>query len=280
MVKQIRIEFPFALYHVASRGNWGMDIFKDNQDRESFLEILSKVIERYNWICHGYCLMDNHYHLLIETPDSNLSDGMKQLGGVYARKSNRRYSRRGHLFQGRYRAILVQEDEHFLELIRYLAFNPVKVGMVRYPGEWNWGSYSLIVSGRTPPSFLNVEFSLSFFSPGRQKAKNLLMEFVEGKSADLEYPGENGEILVFGGPSFKEEVFSLIPPEETFADVPRKQRFISRPSLDEIFSGVNDKQSRNIKINEAVVNHGYKLREVSDRLGIHYSTISKILKSF
>lgn len=279
MSRQLRIEFPHALYHVASRGNWGSNIFADDRDRELFLELLFYTIKRYNLICHGYCLMGNHYHLLIETPDSNLSDGMAWLNREYSKNTNKRHERRGHLFQGRYRSILVEKDEHFLALIRYLALNPVRAGLVQDPCAWKWSSYALIIGDCLPGGLVNEEFSLAFFSCDKWQAKELLREFVEGESHHIEYC-ETNEDIVFGSQEFKKEVISHIQKEEAFLGVPRKQRFISRPSLDEIFCGEYSRSERDEKLHEAIVNYGYKLKEVADHLGIHYTTISKILKNY
>jgi REP element-mobilizing transposase RayT len=112
MARPLRVQFDGAIYHVTSRGNAREDIFDNDADRHSFLEILGKVIHRFHWRCHAYCLMDNHYHLVIETPEANLSQGMRQLNGVYTQVYNRRHRTVGHLFQGRYKAILVQKESH------------------------------------------------------------------------------------------------------------------------------------------------------------------------
>ena len=141
MSRPLRIEFPDALYHVTSRGDRREDIFEDDQDRQTFLETLEQVITQFNWTCYAWCLMDNHYHLLIQTPDGNLSKGMRQLNGVYTQASNRRHGRVGHLFQGRFKAILVDSDAYLLELARYVVLNPVRAGMVKKPDGWAWSSY-------------------------------------------------------------------------------------------------------------------------------------------
>ena len=123
MARPLRIEYPGAVYHVTSRGNEKKPVFRDDIDRENFLNTLQHVNKRYNWICHAYCLMTNHYHLLIETPDGNLALGMRQLNGVYTQLFNKRHGRTGHLFQGRYKAILIQKDSHLLEVCRYVVLN-------------------------------------------------------------------------------------------------------------------------------------------------------------
>ncbi len=141
MARPLRIEYPGAVYHITSRGNEKKPVYKDDQDRENFLFILDKVNKRYHWLCHAYCLMDNHFHLLIETPDGNLSIGMRQLNGVYTQAFNKRHRRVGHLFQGRYKAILIQKDSHLLEVCRYVVQNPVRAGLAEDPGQWRWSSY-------------------------------------------------------------------------------------------------------------------------------------------
>jgi len=126
MTRPVRIEFEGALYHVTSRGDRREAIYEDDADRVAFLGVVESVAETFNWVCHAYCQMTNHYHLVIETPDGNLSKGMRQLNGVYTQLLNRKYARVGHLFQGRYKAILVDADAHLLELTRYVVLNPVR----------------------------------------------------------------------------------------------------------------------------------------------------------
>ena len=138
----MRIEFRGAVYHVTSRGNTRQAIFRDDIDRIDFLEVLYSVVKRFNFIVHAYCMMRNHYHLLIETPDGNLSQGMRQLNGVYTQRFNRRHNRVGHVLQGRYKAILVEKNSYLLELARYVVLNPVRAaGIVKSPGDWKWSSY-------------------------------------------------------------------------------------------------------------------------------------------
>jgi putative transposase len=136
MARPLRIEFPGALYHVTSRGNGRADIFLDDGDRQLFLNVLATVCHRLHWLCYAYCLMTNHYHLVIETPDGNLAKGMRQLNGVYTQRFNRRHDHVGHILQGRYKAILVERDAYLLELARYVVLNPVRARMVEAPEHW------------------------------------------------------------------------------------------------------------------------------------------------
>ena len=131
MVRPLRIEFPGAVYHITARGNARAKIFKDDADRDAFLSVLEQVLTQFDWLLHAYCLMDNHYHLMIETTEANLSAGMRQLNGVYTQRFNRRHRRVGHVFQGRFKAIVVDRDSYLLELCRYVVLNPVRARMVR-----------------------------------------------------------------------------------------------------------------------------------------------------
>ena len=141
MARPLRIEFDGAVYHVTSRGKERKAVFKDDRDRALFLTTLAQVDQRFHWICHAYCLMDNHYHLVIETADANLSKGMRQLNGVYTQAFNRLHRRVGHLFQGRFKGILVQKESHFLEVCRYLVINPVGAKLIAQARQWPWSSY-------------------------------------------------------------------------------------------------------------------------------------------
>ena len=141
MARPLRIEYAGAVYHVTSRGDGRKPIFRDDEDRMVLLAILKEVKDRYHWYCYAYCLMENHYHLVIETPDANLSRGMRQLNGVYTMRFNRRHDTVGHVFQGRYKAILIQKERHLLEVCRYVVVNPVRARLVRNPGDWRWSSY-------------------------------------------------------------------------------------------------------------------------------------------
>ncbi len=157
MARPLRIEYPGAVYHVTSRGNEKKPIFKDDDDRASFLSILARVNKRYNWLCHAYCLMDNHYHLLLETPEGNLALGMRQLNGVYTQTFNKRHNRAGHLLQGRYKGILVQKDSHLLDVSRYVVLNPVRARMVETPDTWKWSSYRATAGKSGPHACLTID---------------------------------------------------------------------------------------------------------------------------
>ena len=179
MSRPLRIEYAGAVYHVASRGNERKPIYREEVDFELFLDILSETCARFNWVIHSWCLMTNHYHLVVETPDGNLSAGMRQLNGVYTLRFNRRYGRVGHLLQGRYKAILVDKSAYLLELSRYVVLNPVRAHMVESPGDWLWSSY-LYTLGEVPsPEWLATDAMLLQFSNKRNKAYERFAAFVQ-----------------------------------------------------------------------------------------------------
>jgi len=182
MARQLRLQFPGAVYHVTSRGNAGQDIFADDGDRERFLDLLGREIEQQRWRCHAYCLMDNHYHLLVETPEANLSRGMGRLNMTYAQAFNRRHERAGHLFQGRFHAVVVEKGSPLLELCRYVVLNPVRADMAAVPEVWPWSSYRATASGRVmelgSPDWLTVEWILQRFGSGDAHSRRAYRRFV------------------------------------------------------------------------------------------------------
>ncbi len=280
MARPLRIEYPGAIYHLTSRGNRQEDIFLCDEDRQTFLTILGKTVSRYNWICHAYCLMDNHYHLLIETPDANLSLGMRQLNGMYTQFSNRRHNRVGHVFQGRFKSILIERDSYLLELCRYIVCNPVKAGVCKAPGEWRWSSYVATASGENIPDFLTVNWILGQFSKKKKIAIKEYLKFVTegllGKAAPMEEV--TGQVIL-GGKRFIEKVQSYLPTGENFSEIPRIQRTAGRPSLEKLFTAkiISNKALRNKEICKAHLNYCYTLKEIADHLKIHYTTASRVV---
>jgi putative transposase len=271
MARPIRIEFEGGFYHVTSRGNARQDIFADDEDYRTFLTILADVVERYRWLLHAYCLMGNHYHLLIETPQANLSRGMRQLNGVYTQKYNRRHNRVGHLFQGRYKAFVVEKDAYLLELSRYIALNPVRAKLVSSPEDWPWSSYGATAGMKPQESFLHTDRLLGVFSPSKVQARGLYTTFMK-EGLDRESPLKEARGgLILGRGDFIEKVHKLIEESETCEAI-RLEKYAARPLLAEIFEGTE----RDEGIHDAVYRWGYKLKEVGNHLGLHYSRVSRI----
>jgi putative transposase len=183
MARPLRIEYAGALYHVTSRGDGQEDIYVGEDDREIWLEILGQVCERFNWASHAYCQMGNHYHLLVETPDGNLAKGMRQLNGVYTQRFNQIHNRVGQVFQGCYKAILVQREAYLLELSRYVVLNPVRARMVRTARDWVWSNYRATAGMAPAPEWLDTEWTLAAFAEQMQDAQSAYRRFVaDGKN--------------------------------------------------------------------------------------------------
>ncbi len=263
---------------MTSRGNARQNIFLDDSDRNRFLSILSGTIHRYNWLCHAYCLMDNHYHLLLETPDPNLSVGMRQLNGMYTQSFNRQHDRVGHIFQGRYKAILLEKDPHLLELCRYIVLNPVAAGIAAQPEEWAWSSYRETINAKKAANFLTTAWVLGQFSRNRAQARVQYQLFVaEGLQSEPLWNTLHGQSFL-GSTEFADKLDDLLNEKRHAHEIPRKQRYLARPSLDELFRSCGNKAERDRTVAEAHVAHGYLLREIAEHLGIHYTTVSKVIK--
>jgi putative transposase len=277
MARPLRIEYDGAVYHVTSRGNAGTKIYRDDTDRARFLEVLGAVVERFGWICHAYCLMGNQYHLLVETPQPNLSRGMQHLNGVYTQWFNRRHSRGGHLVQGRFKSIVVEKESYLLELARYIVLNPVRAKLVRSARDWRWSSYRATAGQTDPPDFLTVDWLLSQFARNRGKATRAYRDFVKrGKGVDV-WEDVTASVLM-GSDAFVQSLKPLLRDVEENREIRGEQRLAARPTLEELFAGVADKATRNERIHTAVRKHQYRLQEVGDHLGLCYSTISVIAK--
>ncbi len=279
MARPLRIEYDGAFYHVTSRGNERKAIFKDDTDRELFLATFGQVIERFHWLCHAYCLMGNHYHLVIETPDANLSKGMRQLNGVYTQAFNRRHRRVGHLFQGRFAGILVEKDSQFLEVCRYVVLNPVAAGMTKQAKDWPWSSYRATAGEAGTAKWLTTDELLLQLGKRRKDAQRKYREFVsQGIGQPSIWERLEAQSLL-GEEGFAEGLKGYVKGYETIQEIPRGQRLIGRPSLKQIFGTERSGQSQRDRLIERAVNeHGYSQIEVARHLELHYSTLSRIMK--
>jgi REP element-mobilizing transposase RayT len=274
MARPLRIEFAGALYHVTSRGDGREDIYRGDEDRRRFLEVVGEVCERFDWVVHAYCLMDNHYHLLVETPNANLSKGMRQLNGVYTQAFNRSHGRVGHVFQGRYKAILVQKETYLLELARYIVLNPVRARMVRAAKDWPWSSYRSTAGLGAGPGWLQTDWILSAFARRKGRAMQRYRAFVaEGK--DQPSPWEQLTNQVFlGSEHFVSELQARLEAGKDLSEIPVRQRRVPAKPL-EVYAARND---RDAAIAEAYASGGYSMKEIGDHFGLHYSYISRIIR--
>lgn len=223
MARSLRIEFPGALYHITSRGDGQENIYLSDEDKTLFLNIFSDVCRRCNWVCYSYCLMSNHYHLLIETHQGNLSKGMQLLNGIYTQKFNRLHHRVGHVFQGRFKGILVQKDNYLLELSRYIVLNPVRAKMVASVADWIWSSYLATIHLQLNPSWLSTDYVLSLFSGNVSIAIKKYQEFVnEGILNNAPWSHLKNQIYL-GTDDFVQEMLNKVQPEKNLLGIPKIQ---------------------------------------------------------
>jgi len=275
MARPLRLELAGGLYHVTSRGDRREAIYDDDVDREKWLEILGDTCKRFNWRCHAYCLMDNHYHIVVETAEANLSKGMRQLNGVYTQYYNRRHDRVGHVFQGRFKGILVERDAYLLELARYVVLNPIRAKMTKTIKSWKWSSYKAMVGEAVAPSWLNTDWILEQFGKQRKSAIERYVNFVrEGVGLPSIWNNIQNQVFL-GSEKFINKNQVLINKKESLGEVPRLQKRKLPRSLDYYASKFKDP---NKAILNAYLSGGYTLKELGDHFGRHYSTISRIVK--
>jgi putative transposase len=231
MARPLRIEFAGAIYHITSRGNARADVYLDEVDRHVFLAILAQCCQKHHWRCHAYCLMPNHYHLLVETVEATLSRGMHFLNGVYTQTFNKRHERVGHVFQGRFKSVLVERDAYLLELSRYIVLNPVRALMVNEPEQWQWSSYRATAGLGAKPKALTTDWILSQFCDKRGDAIVAYMKFVqEGRNCPSPWTELKNQVYL-GADEFVEDALRHVEASGSLLDVPRLQRSMPRRSL-------------------------------------------------
>ncbi|GBE05247.1 MAG TPA: transposase [Nitrospirae bacterium] len=280
MARPLRISYPGAIYHITSRGNEKRAVFKDDQDRLTFLNILERAGKRYNWLCHAYCLMKNHYHLLIETPDGNISLGMRHLNGVYTQAFNRRHKRVGHLFQGRYKAIVLQKDSHLLEVCRYTVLNPVRAHIIDHPEQWRWSSYRAAAGRGKAHPCLTTDWVLGQFGSKRRFAEKEYRAFVKEGIGRKTIKDDIKAQSILGEDDFVNTLKDYIKGYRDIAEIPKSQRYMDRPELNDIFTAevITRRSWRDKKVVDAVNKYGYTQREIAVFLGMHFTSISRIMR--
>lgn len=275
MARPLRIEYPGAFYHLTSRGDRQEAIFDDDQDRTAFLNVLSEVVSRFRWRCHAYCLMGNHYHLMIGTPEANLTKGMRHLNGVFTQWSNRRHKRSGHLFQGRYKAILIDRDSYFLELARYVVLNPVRAGMVKHPSRWVWSSYGATIGTCPTPVWLTTDGLLAEFGKRRAGAIRKYQQFIEeGMGAESIWKNLRGQIYL-GDDNFVEQMRSKLGERDEDVNIPRVQQRGAAPKLSTIR---RQHKNRDHAIQAAYETGAYSYQEIAKEFGVHFTTVGRIVR--
>jgi len=284
MARPLRITFPGAFYHITSRGNERKNVFKSKRDREKFLEYLESATQRYDAVIHVYCLLDNHYHLLVETPSENLSQIMRHINGAYTTYFNVKRKRSGHLFQGRYKAILVDADEYAKELSRYIHLNPLRAKMVETPEDYDWSSYQYYIGRKKLPEWLTRDFILGYFGKKVSTAQKGYHGFVsELVNEKYDSPlDETTSSTLLGSPDFiafiKEKYLSGKKPDK---EIPALKELHEKISIQDIFAvvdtvfGNEPALSRNVKLFLCRKYTGERLKDIGESFGIGESGVSQ-----
>lgn len=288
MGRPLRIEYPGAFYHVTSRGNEQKDIFKSEADREKFLTYLDSAAERYGAVFHAYCLMSNHYHLMIETPEGNLSRIMKHINNSYTNYFNIKRKRAGHLLQGRYKAILIEADAYAAELSRYIHLNPVRAKMVSSPEEYKWSSYRFYSEGEAP-SWLSTGFVLGYFGtePEEQSRsyRTYIMEAIGKKHVDPLAGSVASTIL--GSDDFVRDIKEkYLEGRNSERDIPALRELIPKPDILMIKGAAEESFPKDGRLARAAGIYlchrfsGAKLQDIGDLYGISQSGVTQASKRF
>ncbi|NIS09475.1 MAG: addiction module toxin RelE [Candidatus Dadabacteria bacterium] len=281
MARPVRLEFKNAVYFISSKSSGRKHIVKDDADRQTFLDTLEYVVNRYRWKCHAYCIGNTEYNIAIETPRGNLSVGMRQLNGIYTQKFNRKNKKSGNVFQGRFKAVVVQKDKYFLDICRHVVTLSQREGITNNINTFKWSSYRATAGTVDSPEFLHVDWIHSQFAKRTKNAQDKYRDYIKGaKKADNPLDSVRGQILL-GDEQFIEQMTLMLIKGRNKEDVPKWQRHIKRPALEVIFKGIETKSAkqRNKKVKEAHGKHGYTLKDIGQYLGLHYTSISRIINS-
>jgi putative transposase len=276
MSRPLRIEWPGGLFHVTSRGDRREPIVEDDGDRRAWVQLLQDTGDRFNWRIHAWCLMTNHYHVVLETPEGNLSSGMRHLNGVWSQQFNRRHGRVGHVFQGRFKAIIVHRQSYLLELARYVVLNPVRAGMVGDAGAYAWSSYNTTVKLAEAPEpsdhdVFEPRWLLAQFAPTREEA---VLRYVDFVRAGVGLPSiwlQLQNDIYLGSTEFVLEMQARLRHDQPLAEVPLVQRRPPRQPL----SHWQALYPRNEAMAKAFASGHWRQCEIALYFGVSVPTVSR-----
>ena len=284
MARPLRIIYPGAFYHITSRGNEKKQIFKSLADREKFLFYLESATRRYDAIIHVYCLMDNHYHLLLETPSGNLSQIMRHINGAYTTYFNNKRQRAGHLLQGRFKAILVDMDEYSKELSRYIHLNPIRAKIVDKLQDYRWSSYLDYIGDRNPPAWLQRDFILGYFGNRPRIAQKNYREFINARLGK-KYKSPLNEVIgstVLGSADFVKEIKKrFIEGKKANRDLPALRALSTKPTIEDITKEVKSAfnqqpdQVKNVSLYLCHRHTASSLKQIGRHFNIGESAVSQ-----
>ena len=279
MSRPVRIEFPGACHHVTSKGTKGQIVFRDKADKALFLNTLDNVVSRFGWLLHSYVIMEQHYHLVVEVPEANLSRGMRQLNGVYTQYFNRRHSEEGPVFQGRFKSILFEKDSYLLPLCRHVVLNPVRVGSPGALNSYRWSSHRAMSGDIRTPAYLETNSVLGHFGKREKSNQRKYCSYIkQGVGSESPLDQRSYQILL-GSSKFLSEMQPILNGERMAKRGPKQAR--RRRSLNTLFKNVSaaTKTERNGLIKKAHMEYSYTLMEIGEHLDLHYTTVSKVVNS-
>ena len=280
MARPLRLQVAGEFFHILARGNARQPIFLDEVDRVVFLDTLQAVVDGWSLRCHAYCLMGNHYHLLLQPSEPNISRALRQLNGVYGQAFNRRHARVGHVFGGRFKSLLVGRDNYLVQITRYLALNPVRAGLVANPEAWTWSHHRAMAGiAPTTPFLTRDEILKHFDASNRTVAQEAYRRFVElggGDDERLRTSIASGGIL--GDQALMARVSSAIDAFAAEPEIPRSERLAHRPPLELLFNSSSGRDGRDQGIREAYESHRYTIGQIAAHLRLGRSTISRALR--
>lgn len=289
MARPLRIEYKDAFYHVIQRGMERRSIFSQYEDNAKFLYYLDSTFVRYNAIVHTYILMNNHYHMILQTPRGNLSQIMHFLNSSYASYYNFKHKRRGPLYQGRFKALLVEQDEYLHHLSRYIHLNPVRAGIASPPGQYIWSSYKYFTQNIMPPQYLNVDFILSMFNKKQTKAKKLYKQFVcdDLKNNENIIRENTRKGIVIGGEDFLKHIQDTVINKSGDTELPALKLLKERngPTLEMINKLVSENIKNNDKVRRKIsiyLSRKYTQKKLSEIASFHgkisYAGVSQVFR--
>lgn len=274
MTRPLRLEFEGALYHVTSRGDRREPIFDDDEDRLAWLSVLADALDRFHATAYAYCLMDNHYHVVIQTHRPNLSRLMRHLNGVYTQRYNRRHGKVGHLFQGRFKAVLVDQESYFMEVCRYVDLNPVRARMVKRPRDWPWSSYGAHAGHTGQSPWLDsraLHKRLAPYAPLRDGPGRYAGFVAQGKGVKLWDDALRGQIYL-GDEAFMKRMQGRISGKPG-REVPRAQQRPEARPLTYYFA----KHERDKAILLAYREGGHTQTAIAAAVGLSLSRVSRLI---
>jgi REP element-mobilizing transposase RayT len=276
MTRPLRIEYSGALYHVTARGDRQGAIYRSDSDRLVWLAMLGETCSRFNFTVHAYCQMTNHYHILVETVDGRLSGGMRYLNGNYSQYFNRTHDLVGHVYQGRYTAILCQRDVYLQELARYIELNPVRAKLRSLPGEWPWSSHRAKVGLGDAPTWLESDLVLAHFANTRHAAQLAYQQFVlSGIGGPNPLVAVRNQMLL-GDENFCQRVAGTEVPGD-LTEITRTQRRAIAHPLPNYFKQYQDPKEAMAR---AYLSLEYSMPEIARFTRVSVKTVSRAVDSF